>query len=72
MTVQHRVASVPGEVSTNLVDIRPGSGPSAVNRINRQRQVTVTCNVAPGGSQAAIITALQRGVRGTSHGRGLS
>jgi HAE1 family hydrophobic/amphiphilic exporter-1 len=41
-----------------LVDLRPGSGPSSVNRINRQRQVTLTCNVVPGGSQAAIIAAL--------------
>jgi HAE1 family hydrophobic/amphiphilic exporter-1 len=45
-----------------VVDIQPGSGPSAVNRINRQRQVTVTCNVAPGGSQAAILAAMNDAV----------
>jgi HAE1 family hydrophobic/amphiphilic exporter-1 len=45
-----------------VVDIRPGSGPSAVNRINRQRQVTLTCNVIPGGSQAAIIAAMNDAV----------
>ncbi|MCU1257655.1 MAG: acriflavin resistance protein [Bryobacterales bacterium] len=47
-----------------VVDIRPGSGPSAVNRINRQRQVTMTCNLAPGGSQAAIIAAMNDAVAG--------
>jgi HAE1 family hydrophobic/amphiphilic exporter-1 len=43
-----------------VVDIKSGSGPSSVNRINRQRQVTLTCNTLPGGSQAAILGALQQ------------
>lgn len=41
-----------------VVSIQTGSGPSAVNRINRQRQVTLTANTLPGGSQAAILSAL--------------
>jgi HAE1 family hydrophobic/amphiphilic exporter-1 len=41
-----------------VVDIKEGAGPSAVNRINRQRQVTLTCNTLPGGSQASILAAL--------------
>ena len=41
-----------------VVEIKPGSGPSAVNRIDRQRQVTLTCNTLPGGSQAAILAAM--------------
>jgi HAE1 family hydrophobic/amphiphilic exporter-1 len=43
-----------------VVHIKPGTGPSSVNRINRQRQVTLTCNVLPGGSQAAILAALDK------------
>ncbi len=43
-----------------VVDIKSGSGPSAVNRINRQRQVTLTCNTLPGGSQAAILQELTK------------
>ncbi len=43
-----------------VVDIVPGTGPSSVNRINRQRQVTLTCNVLPGASQAAILSDLNQ------------
>jgi HAE1 family hydrophobic/amphiphilic exporter-1 len=41
-----------------VVDIRNGSGPSSVNRINRQRQVTLSSNTLPGGSQTAILAAM--------------
>src|ERR1019366_8414468 len=41
-----------------VVRIVPGTGPSSINRIGRQRQVTVTANLMPGGLQAAIIQQL--------------
>ena len=44
-----------------LVTMHSASGPSSVNRINRQRQVTLTCNVLPGASQAAVLDLLDKG-----------
>jgi HAE1 family hydrophobic/amphiphilic exporter-1 len=42
----------------NLVSIEESTGPSAIERLNRQRQVTLLANVKPGGSQAAVINQL--------------
>ena len=42
----------------NLVRLEEGTGPSAIDRLNRQRQVTMLANVRPGGSQAAVIQKL--------------
>jgi HAE1 family hydrophobic/amphiphilic exporter-1 len=42
----------------NLVRIEEGTGPSSIDRYNRQRQVMLTANVKPGGSQAAVINTL--------------
>jgi HAE1 family hydrophobic/amphiphilic exporter-1 len=41
-----------------VVKIVTGSGPSSVNRISRQRQVTLSGNVLPGGSQATILSQI--------------
>jgi HAE1 family hydrophobic/amphiphilic exporter-1 len=41
-----------------VVQVHPGTGPSSINRLGRQRQVTVTGNVLAGGSQAAILSKL--------------
>jgi hydrophobic/amphiphilic exporter-1 (mainly G- bacteria), HAE1 family len=43
-----------------VVHIRPGTGPSSINRLQRQRQVTLSGNVLPGGSQADILGQMDR------------
>ena len=55
------VASPSGPVRLDqVVRIEEGAGPAAIDRINRQRQFTIYANVAPGGSQAAVIQQLNR------------
>jgi HAE1 family hydrophobic/amphiphilic exporter-1 len=44
----------------NLVRTEEGTGPSAIDRLNRKRQVTLLANVKPGGSQAAVIQKLNQ------------
>src|SRR5215213_8806604 len=44
----------------NLVKIDEGTGPSAIDRLNRQRQVMLLGKVRPGGSQAAVIQQLDQ------------
>jgi HAE1 family hydrophobic/amphiphilic exporter-1 len=48
---------------SNLVSLEEGTGPSAIDRLNRQRQVTLMANVKPGGSQAAVITQMNQFVK---------
>jgi HAE1 family hydrophobic/amphiphilic exporter-1 len=38
----------------NVVKVSEGTGPSAIDRVNRQRQVTILANTRPGGSAANI------------------
>jgi HAE1 family hydrophobic/amphiphilic exporter-1 len=47
----------------NLVSVEEGAGPSAIDRLNRQRQVTLLANVRPGGSQAAVISRMTEFVK---------
>jgi len=41
-----------------VVRTEEGTGPSAIDRLNRRRQVTLLANVRPGGSQAAVIAKM--------------
>ncbi|MFN7930574.1 MAG: efflux RND transporter permease subunit [Blastocatellia bacterium] len=47
----------------NLVRFLPGSGPSSIDRLNRQRQVTISANIRPGGSQSAALNQLNAFVK---------
>jgi len=44
----------------NIVRVEEGAGPSAIDRLNRERQVTLMANVKPGGSQAAVIQKMNQ------------
>jgi hydrophobic/amphiphilic exporter-1 (mainly G- bacteria), HAE1 family len=47
----------------NLVRVEEGTGPSSIDRYNRQRQVMLTANTKPGGSQAAVLAKLEQFAR---------
>ncbi len=47
----------------NIVNLKEASGPSAIDRLNRQRQVTLLANVKPGGSQSSVIDQLNTFVK---------
>jgi hydrophobic/amphiphilic exporter-1 (mainly G- bacteria), HAE1 family len=46
----------------NVVKVEQGTGPATVDRVNRNRQVTLLANSRPGGSQQNIIDALNAAV----------
>jgi len=43
-----------------VVRIKSGDAPSSIGRLNRQREVTLSANVLPGGSQQKIISTLNQ------------
>ena len=49
-------ATVPLE---SVVTLREATGPANIDRLNRQRQITLLANVPPGGSQTAALEAIQ-------------
>ena len=46
-----------------LVKVSSGTGPSSIERTNRQRQVTLLANTKPGGSAASITAAIDSYVK---------
>ena len=46
-----------------LVKVSSGTGPSSIDRVNRQRQVTLLANTKPGGSAANITSAIDSFVK---------
>ena len=43
-----------------VVRVKPGTAPSNIDRLNRQRQVSINANVLPGGSQADILAQIKQ------------
>jgi len=59
-----------GSVSLdNVADFQPSSAPSDINRLARQRQVTVFCNLLPTASQAGVQQLIQAEFAKMSPGR---
>jgi hydrophobe/amphiphile efflux-1 (HAE1) family protein len=44
----------------NLVHFEEGTGPAAIDRLNRQRQVMLIGNVRPGGSQSTVLARMEQ------------
>jgi HAE1 family hydrophobic/amphiphilic exporter-1 len=44
----------------DVTSVKPGTGPSEINRLNRRRQVTIFANMLPGSSSQNAIDALVR------------
>ncbi|MGD0200592.1 MAG: efflux RND transporter permease subunit, partial [Bryobacteraceae bacterium] len=52
----------------NVVKVEPGSGPSQIDRVNRQRQIMVTGNLVQGQALSNIIPLIDRTVEGLNMG----
>jgi HAE1 family hydrophobic/amphiphilic exporter-1 len=64
-----RVGSVPLD---NIASLTAGTAPSNVDRLNRQRQVTVYAGLLPGVSQTPAMDAMRRAAESLSMGPGYS
>jgi HAE1 family hydrophobic/amphiphilic exporter-1 len=47
----------------DVIHFDEGTGPAEINRLNRRRQVTISCNMTPGTSQQTILDAIDNSVR---------
>jgi hydrophobic/amphiphilic exporter-1 (mainly G- bacteria), HAE1 family len=45
---------------SDVVELRNGAGPSQINRLNRQRQVAISANPAPGVGESTVSDALKK------------
>jgi len=48
----------------NLVALKESTGPGSIDRLNRERQVTLYANVPPNGSQTAAISSIRQFMEG--------
>jgi len=64
-----RIGSVALE---NLARLTPGTAPSEINRLNRQRQVTVFAGLLPGVSQTPAMAAMTKAAESLEMGPGYS
>jgi len=64
-----RLGSVPLE---NIADLKAGTAPSNVDRLNRQRQVTVYAGLKEGVSQTPVMTAITKAADSLNMGAGYS
>jgi len=62
-----RLGSVPLE---NIADLKAGTAPSNIDRLNRQRQVTVYAGLLPGVSQTPAMNAMTRAAEDLAMGPG--
>ncbi len=47
----------------DVVKFKEGTGPAEINRLNRNRQVTISANMTPGTSQQTLLDALDESVQ---------
>ena len=52
----------------DVVKFEEGTGPAEINRLNRNRQVTISGNMTPGTSQQTILDAIDDSVAAARHG----
>jgi HAE1 family hydrophobic/amphiphilic exporter-1 len=50
-------------VLSDVVKFEEGTGPASIDRLNRARQVTISCNMTPGTSQQALLDAIDESVK---------
>jgi hydrophobe/amphiphile efflux-1 (HAE1) family protein len=49
---------------SDVVQLRPGTGPSRIDRLNRERQVTIMANAAPGVGDGAVAEDIRKTIEG--------